>query len=230
MYRWFLLAALLAGASGCGLIDSDITQFNLSIPPRTFTIDTEQWNLDTGTPVFPTLPCSPDADMCSDLVAGFCPPDRCSGACVNDLCEMTVQVSLWRGVDLYMEKPELQALDDQPFIEVAVDRVNYQVEENTLNFDTPQIDLYVAPQTVMNPSDPQAQAVGSIPAVPAGSQIGRMNLLLTGEGEGELRAFMGDYRTPFNLIVGTSITIRAGDSMPQGRIATAVSVDAHAGL
>lgn len=228
MYRRLLFAAVLAGASGCGFIDPDITEFNLSIPPKTFAIDTEQWNLDSASPVFPELPCSPDVDTCTEAVASFCSPERCSGACVNDLCEMTVQVSLWRMVDLSMDNPELQALDNQPFVEVSVDRVNYEVSENTLNFDTPQIDLYVAPQTVMSPSDPQAQPIGRIPAIAAGSQVGRMNLLLTGESE--LRAFMGDYRTPFNLIVGSSITVRAGDSMPRGRIETSVSVDGHAGL
>lgn len=230
MYRWVLLIAALAGASGCGLIDSDITEFNLSIPPRTFTIDTAQWNLGSSSPVFPDLPCSPDMDLCAEQVAVFCDVERCTGTCVDNLCEMSVQVSLWHLVDLYSEKPELQAINDQPFVNVSIDSVYYAADENTLNFDTPVLSLYVAPQTVMTPSDPQARAIGEIPSIPAGSQLGVLDVQLTPEGVDELRAFMGDYRTPFNIILGTEVTVRAGDPMPSGRIDAQVGVDASAGL
>lgn len=235
MYRWILLttaaaALMIAAASGCGLIDSDITNFDLSLPDRTFTIDTEQWNVDDSTTTFPDIPCSADADVCADAVTAYCSVERCTGVCVSDLCEMTVPVSLWRTVDLYAEKPELQTIDNQPLVNITIDNVHYQVTENTLNFDTPELVLYVAPKTVMNPSDPQARPIGVIPTVPAGSQVGSRNVLVTPAGEVDLKAFMRDYRTPFNIIIGSEVTVQAGDPMPIGRITAEVGVQAYAGI
>ena len=235
MYRWILLTTvtatmMTAGVSGCGIIDSDITQFDLSLPDRTFTIDTDQWNVDSSTTTFPDIPCSTDMDVCADAVTAYCGVDRCTGACVNDLCEMTVQVSLWRGVDLYNEKPELQTIDNQPLVNVTIDNVHYEVTENTLNFDTPELVLYAAPQAVMSPSDPEARRIGEIPSIPAGSQVSSQNLLVTPDGEVDLKAFMRDYRTPFNIIIGSEVTVQAGDPMPIGRIEAEIGVEAYAGI
>jgi hypothetical protein len=216
--------------AGCGLIDSDITNFDLSLPDRSFTINTEQWNVDSSTTTFPDIPCSADMDICAEAVTAYCAADRCTGVCASDLCEMTFQVSLWRDVDLYSEKPELQTIDNQPLVNVTIDNVHYQVTENTLNFDTPELVLYVAPKTVMNPSDPQARRIGVIPTVPAGSQSGAQDILVTPDGEVDLKAFMRDYRTPFNIIIGSEVTVQAGDPMPIGRIIADVGVEAHAGI
>jgi len=44
--RSLLLSALALGMSGCGLIDSDVTNFDLTLPAKSFTIDATSWQVD----------------------------------------------------------------------------------------------------------------------------------------------------------------------------------------
>jgi hypothetical protein len=39
---------------------------------------------------------------------------------------------------------------------------------------------------------------------------------------------MRDYQTPFNLIVGSTVLLRAGDAVPSGRLVADLKVSAHA--
>lgn len=232
MARFLAIAAVAAAATvGCGLIDSDITQFDLSMPERTFTVDTEQWELSSD-PTFPSIDCSAMAGVCSAGVEQYCGSEACFGSCgATDECQVKVLVSLYRAVDLYDEKPELQTLDDQPLVDVTIDRIYYVVTENTMNVSSPLLTVYIAPQTIMNPGDPQAQAIGSIAPLPAQTLVLEpIDVDLTPEGRDILRQYMTDYRTPFNIIVGAEVDIQAGDTMPQGKVVAKVSVDAHAGL
>jgi hypothetical protein len=232
MSRLLTLAAVAAAATaGCGLIDSDITQFDLSMPERTFTVDTEQWELSSDASL-PSIDCSGMPGVCSTGIDQYCGSEACFGSCgATDECQIKVLVSLYRTVNLYDEKPELQTLDDQPLVDVTIDRIYYVATENTMNVSSPELTVYLAPQTIMNPGDPQARAIGVIAPLPAQTLVlDPIDVDLTPEGRDILRQFMTDYRTPFNIIVGAEVDIQAGDTMPEGRVVAKVSVDAHAGL
>lgn len=232
MSRLLALAAACAVASvGCGLIDSDITQFDLSMPERTFTVDTEQWELSSDA-TMPSVDCSDQPGVCSTATDQLCGSEACFGSCgATDECEIKVLVSLYRTINLYEEKPELQTLDDQPLVDVTIDRIYYVVPENTMNVGTPELTVYVAPQTIMNPGDPQAQAIGTIAPLPAQTLVlDPLDVDLTPEGRDLLRQYMSDYQTSFNIIVGAEVDIQPGDTMPQGKAVAKVSVDAHAGI
>ena len=59
-FRWLAAGAVWALASGmlmgCGLIDSDVLEFDLALPPQMFQYDTSRAGLPTsGT--LPTVPC-----------------------------------------------------------------------------------------------------------------------------------------------------------------------------
>jgi hypothetical protein len=217
--------------SACGLIDKDITYFDLSLPEEQFTVDTSQWGLSAdGT--FPAIPCTVDNDICADAVTAYCGAEQCQGVCdgASNTCTARVLVALSQQIDLVQEKPELQTIEDQPFINVTVDAVKYRITENTLNFESPEITLYVAPVNVMSPTNPEAQPIGTIASLEAGRQIDWTDVQLAPNGEASLRQFMGDYRSLFNVIVGAWVEIQAGDSMPAGRAVAEVRVEAHAGL
>lgn len=220
--------------AGCGLIDPDITEFDLSLPEQEFIVDTSQWGLTDMGAEFPSIPCDPADDMCPALAAAICAEPDCSGTATCDVdtstCKVTVPVALSRSINLVEEKPELQTIENQPFINVTIDEVEYEVLENTLNFDSPVIDLYVAPQNVMSPDSADARLVGTIGSVPAMNQLDWTPVQLAGSGENNLRQFMGDYRSIFNVIAGTVVEIEAGMPMPSGRAVARVRVDAHAGL
>jgi hypothetical protein len=217
--------------SGCGLIDKDITYFDLSLPEEQFTMDTSQWDLSADA-TFPSIPCSLDADICADATAAYCGAEQCVGVCegATSTCKARVLVALSQQINLIEEKPELQSIDDQPIIDVTVDAVEYRIIENTLNFESPEITIYVAPVNVISPLSPEVQPIGTIAPIDAGRQLGWTEVQLAPDGKASLRQFMGDYRSIFNVIVGAWAEIQAGDPMPAGRAVAEIRVEAHAGL
>jgi hypothetical protein len=221
---------MVVALGGCGIIDPNITRFDLRLPERMFTMDTDQWQLSSSGAVFPSLSCDQDPDACEAPVQSLCGGDQCTAQCVAGSCQMTVKVTLWRLVDLYQENPELKTINEQPLVDVEIERVHYQVTENTLNIDTPALTLYMAPASIMDPADPTAREVGVIPPIEAGSPRGKTDVMISAPQEQALQTFMSDYQTPFNLIISTDLVVTAGDPIPMGRITADVGVDASAGL
>jgi hypothetical protein len=230
MCRWILQAVMVVALCGCGIIDPNITRFELRLPERMFTMDTDQWQLSSSGAVFPEIACGADPTFCETEVQSLCGSDQCTGTCVAGSCQMTVQVTLWRMVDLYEENPELKTINEQPLVDVEIESVHYEVTENTLNIDTPALTLYMAPASVMDPSDSAAREVGVIPVIAAGSPQGKADVMVSAAQEQALETFMRDYQTPFNLIISADITVEAGDPIPMGRLTADVGVDASAGI
>jgi hypothetical protein len=129
-----------------------------------------------------------------------------------------------------MEKPELQSINDKSVIDVTIDDLTYVVEANTLNVPTPEMKIYVAPVTVMDPKDPMAKQIGTIPAVEAGMTTPSAKMMFTAMGRENLTATMGNFKTPFNIIVGSTLTMSSGMPVPTGRLDATIKVRAHAGL
>jgi hypothetical protein len=232
--RIIALSAIVAAAmaaGGCGLISSDVTSFDLTLPDKTFTVDTAQWKLQPASGNFPAIDCSADAGVCSTNAAKACKTGQCSGSCdaTSHTCDLQIAMQLWQMVDLVTEKPELKTINDQPLVGVHIDKLEYQVTENSLNVDTPELAMYVAPATVMSPG-PQAVQIATIPPVKAGAVLPLTAIELGPDGQAALAKFMGDYQTPFNLIVGSAITEHKGDAVPTGRLTAKLKVTAHANL
>lgn len=228
MKRALCLAGLVAGA-GCGLVDSDVTDIDISLPERELTVDTADWQLSSNERL-QEVDCSEDQQVCSTGLAELCGSEEvCSGVCGSGhSCEVSVRVALWHTFDLGAEQPELQQIEGQPLVDVRIDRVYYTVGENSLDVDAPPLAVFVAPEGVMSPDAPDAQAVGTIPSVPAGTTVAEADVELTPEGKQELAARMKDYDTPFNLIVGSELRIEAGDTLPHGRMVTVIKATAVA--
>jgi len=228
MKRALCVAGLLAGA-GCGLVDSDVTDIDLSLPEREVTVDTADWQL-SSTDRLASVDCSMDDQVCSTGLAELCgSEDICSGACGSGhSCEVRVRVALWHTFDLGAERPELQQIEGQPLVEVRIERVYYTVRENSLDMASPPLTVYVAPEGIMSPDDSEAQAIGTIPSVAAMTTVDEADVELTADGKDVLAARMKDYDTPFNLIVGSELTIQAGDKLPRGRMVTVVKATAVA--
>jgi hypothetical protein len=217
--------------SGCGLISSDVTNFNLDLPDKKFSIDTASWNVDEQTAdMVLNTPCS-SSSQCMAAAENACAMD-CSGTCNADMrCTINLDVGLHTSVNLLTEKPELQQINDRAVIEVAIDDVTYLVEQNTLNVATPEIAVFVAPMSVMDPTDPMAKRIGTIPAVEAGmTTTTALKMMFTPDGRANLMEAMGNFKTPFNIIVGSTLTMTAGTPVPQGRLDAIIKVRAHAGI
>jgi hypothetical protein len=228
-------AGLLIGVSlaSCGLISSDVTNFDLSLPDKKFTIDIGGWKVDqTATDSYLTRSCTM-SQTCNTAVQSVCPMG-CSGTCnmaSPPTCDLSLDVSLSQPVNLVMEQPALQSINDEPVIKVTVDSVTYVVTGNSLNVDTPEITIYVAPMSVAKiASDPQIKAIGTIPPVPAGQTTGAQPIKFTATGKADLVTMMSTFKTPFNVLAGASIVVSDGQAVPAGRLDTVVRIKGHAGV
>jgi hypothetical protein len=218
--------------AGCGLISSDVTNFDLTLPDKNFTIDTGRWQVDqTAADMVLVMPCS-SSTMCTSAVQAACPMG-CTGTCnAVQKCDVSLDVSLSQPVNLLAEKPELKSINDQPVIKVTLDSVTYDVTSNSLNVDTPEITVYVAPMAIVKVShDDQIKAIGTIAPVPAGQITDKPHsLVFTATGKADLVNIMSTFKMPFNVLVGSSIVISAGQPVPAGKLEAVVHIKGHAGL
>jgi hypothetical protein len=218
---------LVVLAAGCGLIDPDVTDLTLRLPEREVTVDTADWALaDEAT--MPAIDCEGMEGACAAAVGELCAAEGCAGACGGSTCELVLPISLWNTFDLATEAPELQAIDGQPIVSVAIERVWFEVSENSLDVASPELEVAIAPQSVMTLAD--AEVIGTIPSIEPGALVADGEIALTAGGADVLAGYMKSYATPFNLIVGAELAFAAGDVLPTGRMIAVVHVEASAGL
>ena len=229
MYR-LLFFALAAPLGGCGLIDSNIADFDLSLPEKEVTVDTADWML-TDEATVPAVDCSGSPDICGAAVEEICASEACAGSCgADDSCRAEIQIELFHRFELQREKPELSEIDDQPLVRVNIRRVGYTVSENTMNVDSPPLTVFVGPQQAMSSGHAEAEVIGTIPVLAAGTTVTDGEMELVDGAEEILGRYMRAYQTPFNIIVGSTLDLEAGDVVPQGRLIAIVQVEATAGL
>lgn len=229
MIRIVCLAAALVGGIGCGLIDSDMAQVDLDLPERQIIVDTADWEL-TDESQLPAVECAGTPRVCATRVDAWCGADdlckaRCGG---GDTCEVDITVSLWHEVNLADEAPELERLGGEPLVNVTVDEVAFTVAENTLNMTTPPLTVSIAPIGVIATDGRDAQVIGTIPSIEPGQTVDHAALELSADGQAILEERMLDYLTPFNVIVGSTVALQAGDEVPSGRLVAGIRVAARA--
>ncbi len=229
--RSLIVLALAAPLLGCGLVDPNITNFDLALPNKTFTIDSANWGLMNADQLT-SQACTVSPDPCAAAAEQACAMGACIAQCnaTSLTCDLTLFVSLFTPVDLLVEKPELATIQDEPLIDVTIDAITYKVMENSLNVATPEMKVYAAPMTVIRAGDPLAREIGTVPAIPAGMTMGETDVVLSPTGKATLAEFMGDFKTPFNSIVGSNLRVQQGDAVPMGKLVVNVGVKAHAGV
>lgn len=231
-----MLGAALGGA-GCGLISSDVTDFSIRLPDKKFSIDATGWRVDqTKASQLFGMSCLSNPMICSSFAqsTSVCSGASCTGSCGSkNTCELALQVSVVQPVDLLMEAPDLKSVSDQSVIKVAVDTVTYEVSTNSLNIDTPDIAVYVAPMSAnkVDSSNTAIKQIGTIPGIAAGKVTSSPQAIeFTATGKAELQDIMGSFKTPFNVLVGTTLVVDSDTMVPTGRLDAVVHVVGHAGL
>jgi hypothetical protein len=219
--------------AGCGLISSDVTNFDLTLPDKTFTIDMGGWQVNSSArDSYLMQSCSAsNPTLCNTAVQQVCTMG-CSGSCgASNTCDLSLNISLSQPVNLLMEKPELKSIDDEPVIKVTIDSVTYEITSNTLNVDTPEFIVYVAPMSVIKTTDAMAKPIGKIAAVPAGWVTDAPHpFTFTSTGRADLVMLMNAFKTPFNVLVGSSLLVTASDPVPTGKLDAVIHIKGHAGL
>jgi hypothetical protein len=228
---WLLCG--LALASGCGVISNDTQPIDVSLQDKSFTVDASAWGVDDAAVAsYLAQSCASAPSLCRTAAAQACDDTTCSGVCGDDhVCDLALAISLWRPVDLVTEVPAVNTVSSTQMLDVTIDAVTYEVLDNSLNVDTPALTVYIGPSSATAPGDPGATAIGTISAVAAGGITDGPTMLdFDASGRQALSDALAAYDTPFNLIVGASLTVTADDPVPTGKLDAVVHVTAHAGL
>src|SRR5207244_12259855 len=107
--------------AGCALVSSDVTNFAVDIHDKTFTVDASRWqvNQNAASGFLGTTcdPMQPPPNVCSPVVAQACAMG-CSGSCDTSSrkCDLGLEVGVHQTVDLQMEQPELNTINNEPVI------------------------------------------------------------------------------------------------------------------
>jgi hypothetical protein len=217
--------------SGCGLISSNAVTYDLDLPAQSFSVDASRWQLsETDATAYLSKSCASAPTLCATAAASACPMN-CTGTCdtVANTCNLALQIAAHQTIDLVSQKPELKNLDAATTaLSVTVDSVTYEVTSNTLDYDTPELAVYVAASSVMDPSDPGAHLIGTIPLIAKGTTRATVEMRFSDGGQDQLTATLSNFKNPFNVIVGGALELTAGDPIPHGKLDASVTIKAHA--
>jgi len=159
----------------------------------------------------------------------ICSGAACSGSCGGDFCQATLQVTLSQDYNLSTEASGYSDILDQPVVSVNVDDIYFQISMNTLNVETPALQVVIGPQTITRLGDPGAQLIGIIPAIRAG-QTGRVDVSLAAGGDSILKSFMDNFHTAFRVVITGTKIVHGGNATPVGKLVGQVQADAHVSL
>ena len=79
-----------------------------------------------------------------------------------------------------------------------------------------------------DPNDPMVKQIGTIAMVPAMTTVPETAMVYTDTGKQTLIDTMGDFKNPFNVIVGAQLDLRSGQMVPSGKLDANVHIKAHA--
>jgi hypothetical protein len=229
------LFSAAAGAGGCGLIDLEsFDSITFQLPERPYELNTDdpRWRLPSGYPPI-AITCGPPAglvaDCCSPPPGGV--PFSCGEyplTCEGGTCAAKFTVEQVKSIDLGKEVVQLRALGGKILSSITLTRIHLEIK-NGLNVALPEAHLYVAPAPTMSSAQAAARLIATIPPLPAGYQ-GSESITLTAEQQRAFSAVALDFRTPFKLIVSTTVVVRSGTPPPQGRLDLTLSGTAEARL
>lgn len=232
------LAVPIASA-GCGLVaDDPADDVNLSLVEKQFAIDSTVWSVnETAAETLVSQSCLPAADQCAAIVSSLsaCKAATCTAQCnaETNKCQLTLRVELWRSVNLAADVPELipsSSPSTATSLDVTLDDVTYEILDNDLSVDTPKLNIYVAPTTVMIAGGDGAVRIAEIPAVPASTQLAPRSIAFQPGGKELLRRRLSDYQAPFNMIVAADVIVDEFSPVPMGELKANLRMRGRAGF
>jgi hypothetical protein len=228
--------AVAALAAGCNLVNSNGVNLGYSFDPQHFT---ENLGDPTTAQTVPQVACTPGAspDQCTQAAtAANIPMTQAQVTCQSGMCGATAAVTLPQKIDLRNAMTSLPSEAVQFGIDsVTIQKIEYWVASNTLNVDTPPVELWVAPDTAKDITDPAAVKLGTVASLPARSStcadkqdaqgdsaaMGKTvcDVPLTDAGTMALQGYVKNYmKAPFQIFVHATLTAPGGSPMPAGML------------
>jgi hypothetical protein len=220
-----------AAAAGCGLFDIPIT------------LQTQEYkgNFGTSTGTVPTASCTAQADPCAQASGPVSTAVASSGATVTGICDTTamkctaqINATLSYPVTLSQDQSFATGVAGKAVSAVHSIQLKYGIPKNTLSFNLPELDLYIAPQGVTKVDDPQAVFIDKIPAVPKGQTSadgsGAITVDTASKAGTQFVYYIQNPQKTFTLLVNAKPVVHAGDAMPAGEIWVHVTPTITVGL
>jgi len=211
-------SSLLFLIGGCDLL-SDATKFTVDTDWQVFSVDSAALGLSVPSgSALPAIPCSTANDLCAQATS----PMKCGGqsyACrvqcgSKATCEVVASTEQSTSIDLSQQiKNNTQA---SALNKVALQRMVFNTEENTLNFDTPSMEFYVGPNAATKTTDAGVVFFGTMPSIPHGTKLNG-EITVTAAGKSALADRVKNYQTPFRLLAKAALSFASGSPLPQGR-------------
>jgi hypothetical protein len=215
----FASGALLAAALGCGLLE-EATTATVATDWYNITVDSNAMGIavPTGSTV-PAVPCSAGCETSGISCGGgtYGCEVQCGG---NSNCEIEVTAEVAVTVDL--SKQIKNQFGAKALSKVSLSQAFYRIADgnNTLNFDTPKIELFIGPNSANKTSDAGVVPFATLPTIKGGEVFAQKELQdITSAGSQALSGFVLNYQTPFKFLVKTTLKFASGQALPQGRIA-----------
>ena len=194
----------------------------------TFTLDTGWKDLAvdaTGLPDFggaatlPNVPCTKAQDTCATgLSNAACTGGNwsCKTQCGESAsCALAATVELGLPVDISAQVKNQTSAN--VISKATLNEFVYNTLENTLNVDTPELELYVGPSSATRVGDPGVVFFARMPRLPAGTK--RNEILKVDEaGKEALASFVRNYTQPFKILAKGSSLFNGGQALPKGRL------------
>jgi len=218
------IALPLTFATGCGLINSDLAKVSFDLPPKTYTFDTGQadWSSSmTGAfAMVPTIACTANTDCCplaisaAGIDCSMLVCDAPSGSCAFAV----VVQSPPQMIDLKNEAQIPSSLANQSVIDITVNKLTYDVNQNSLNVDLPPVDLFVGPQGTTKVSDPGVVKFATVPSIPHGTTKTDGNIPIDAAANQVFENIGMHLGTPFVFLAQTRVVIPGGTPAPTGAL------------
>lgn len=213
----------LSFVAGCGLISSDITAISFNLPARQYVFDTGRWSLPEQP--LPRLECAETNDCCAAArQANFesnlqcdAGPSGPSLVCESGGCAIRLEVETPpQEINLQRDVPELSGIKSQSLADVFISKIQYSVV-STLATELPAVELYLAPADATSYRDERARKFGTVPAIPAGANLDG-EVILEPDSQATLSGYARTPGTPFVFLAASTVFVRGGDALPNGKV------------
>jgi len=216
--------APLAFATGCGLINSDLAKVSFDLPPKTYTFDTAQadWNgpMTGAFAMVPAIACTTDADCCPLAIsaAGIdCTMLTCDAASASCAFAVVVQ-SPPQMINLKTEANLPSSLANQSVLDITVNKLSYDVSQNSLTVDLPPVDLFLGPQGTTKTTDPGGVKFATVPSIPRSTVVTDGNIPIEAAANTVFENIGMHLGTPFVFLAQTRVVIPGGTPAPAGAL------------
>lgn len=213
----FASGAMLSAALGCGLLE-EATTATVATDWYNITVDSNAMGISVPGTSVPAVPCTAGCETsgisCSGGTYGCAV--QCGG---NSNCEIEVTAEVSVTVDL--SKQIKNQFGAKALSKVSLSQAFYRITDgnNTLNFDTPKIELFIGPNSANKTSDTGVVPFATLPAIKGGEVFAQKELQdITPAGSQALSGFVLNYQTPFRFLVKATLKFASGQALPQGRI------------